>query len=131
MKLEPEAKAPLELVEPHKIFSLTQEEIAEIHLHHMNVAIEIGCTYNILKMIKDWGNRLENSPNPSIKAEYVKILDMSKRMSEIEERHGAGCLLKLDHPIVACLLAKNPPTFPELEVEAAKRYQTLSVLDLE
>ena len=38
MKLEPEAKAPLELVEPHKIFSLTQEEIAEA----LGVAIAVN-----------------------------------------------------------------------------------------
>lgn len=69
-----------------------------------------------------WFRRLAASTDPEIQAEYNRLRSVFVAGRAIEEIHGRGSLLKLDHPLVAQFIGKGV-IVPERQANAA-RYQS-------
>jgi len=102
------------------------EEALNWHLHDLRVAIEMGFCRSVRSGIKLWGASLETAETPEHRAEYAKILAEADAMFEVENVHGPGSLLNLDHPYVVSLGKQPRPVFLVSEIEAAKKYRTFT-----
>ena len=74
--------------------------------------------------------KLRHSRFPHNREEFLAIEAAAIRGSAIEEQHGTGSLLNLDHPFVQKLAAggapEGGPIIPPSYVQAARNYRTAS-----
>lgn len=97
-------------------------------LEGMRFSLRIGHVKTLRTNIELRGTFLANSPSDDVRAEYGVILRQAEAAFEIERKHGAGCLLRLDDPAVLALTRRSPgcpPLVSDDEVKAAARYRSL------
>jgi hypothetical protein len=116
-------------VKPPRRRSLDDDDMDEVHLWCLRRALEIGSTVSLKWRLKQYGPHLTKSDRPAVLREFASVLGDAARAFEIEETHGVGSLLNLDHPSVMKQIEEDristERVIPLSHVEAAERYRAL------
>lgn len=102
-----------------------EERLERAHLFFMRRSLEAGCCKILKAWIIECHSTLSDSNYPVIRKKYSRLRKKAEEAFAIEELHGVGSLLKLDHPMVENLIKSwrgNPAAISSEEVEAANRY---------
>lgn len=94
------------------------------YLWSIRLLLEKGNIRAVRNQIEGRSYRLRNCPSEEVRDEFRELLQKAEEAYRIEGEHGAGCLLDLDDPINARLIARG--AIPADAANAAKRYRSIS-----
>jgi hypothetical protein len=104
----------------------------QIYLRALRRALELGVCVTLNVRLKKYGQRLAASKSPAVLAEFADILGRAAKAYDIEQIHGEGSLLNLDHPAIRKWIEWDDQFSHQLvrhiplrRIEAAKRYRAL------
>jgi hypothetical protein len=113
--------------------TLSRQDTEEAFLYSLRLSLEIGFCVNVRLKLARHAPYLEASTFPAVLAEYAAIREEAENIFRLEEVHGAGSLLNLDHPVIKGLVGRigrdGLQTIPTAHVEAAKRCRAISQAD--
>lgn len=99
-------------------------ETEKAYLWSIRLFLEKGNIRTVRNQIEQRSYRLRNCTSEEVRDEFRELLQKAEEAYRIEEEHGAGCLLDLDDPINARLIARG--AIRADEANAAKRYRSIS-----
>lgn len=99
----------------------------EWRLHILRIAMEMGACRTVRTFMRRWGAEVGAAAVKVRRDEYAWLIAKAGRMFEIEQVHGEGSLLELDHPLVISLIECPTPSFSNDEIEAAKKYRAIQI----
>lgn len=89
---------------------------------------ECGDFVGLRRLMQQEGAYLEAHESPEVRSAYADIVARARPGFAIEEQHGEGSLLKLDHRAVKMLVnTLQGSLIPPERIEAAMRYQALGL----
>ena len=86
-------------------------------------SLTIGSMRSVRRLADQWGPALANSPSIKTRAEYAELGKRIEAAQRIEDTHGEGSALDLDHPLVQQLIGAPEQYFSPQEIAAAQRYR--------
>lgn len=117
------------LEKPGAVIAADREQV---YLRALRRSLELGVCATLNFRLKKFGRHLAASKSPAVLAEFADILSKAARAYEIEQVHGEGCLLDLDHPVIRKWIEWDDQFshqivrhIPLRRIEAAKRYRAL------
>lgn len=81
----------------------------QIRLKYLRLSVDMGCCRGLRWKLTEWGDILSRSEDAAVFSEYEEIRTKAEVMYQVEDDHGTGSLLNLDHPIVQSLSKKRDP----------------------
>ena len=98
------------------------------HLNSLQRSLDTGCCRILRKKLSTLGAYLSESRDPDVQTEYARVLCEAEVAFRIEEVHGCGSLINLDHPVVKDLIGdpvrRDPSPISNEEIAAAMRYRS-------
>ncbi|MCO6393257.1 hypothetical protein GTW25_19750 [Aliihoeflea aestuarii] len=85
---------------------------------------EAGFVDLLFRDVSQWGKELRASGSPEVRERIAWFEREAERCAFVEDEHGKGSLLNLEHPFVQKSM-DNPRILTRDHVEAARRYRQI------
>lgn len=75
--------------------------------------------------VRKWAENLQNSDSPEVREQFAWFEREAERCAAVEDEHGKGSLLNLEHPFILRSM-DNPRIVTPDHLEAARRYRSVT-----
>ncbi|WP_316190891.1 hypothetical protein [Bradyrhizobium sp. SZCCHNS2096] len=107
-----------------KIEDIKIRDHEQIRLKYLRLSLDMGCCKGLRWKLTEWGDFLSRSKDTAVLTEYEEIKGKAEAMYAIEDAHGDGSLLNLDHPNVQSLSQQKNPPWSAKEIAAARTFRS-------